>query len=782
MVRSAQDIETFIKQRETVLRSTFNLKTLVLFYCLFLLLICSCNYTSTETDTISYNTHIRPILSDKCFKCHGPDEKKRISGYRLDTEEGAFALLKDQTDLYGIVAGHPEKSEIYSRIVSSDPDYMMPPPEENLTLTTEEIELIRKWIQQGAPYEPHWSFVPLKPVKVPELKDTWIRNEIDAFTLQKMQDKSLKPSREEGSERLLKRVLHDLTGLPPTLSEQDAFIADASDRAYEKIVDAALASPHYGEKMAIMWMDIARYADSHGYQDDGLRTMWPWRDWVIHAFNQNYSYEKFVTWQLAGDLIPNSTKEMILATGFNRNHKITQEGGVIDEEYRIEYVTDRTNTFGKALLGMTFECAKCHDHKYDPISQEEYFGVFTFFNQVPERGLYGDISVASLADPPAMRISCEDREGILNFISRLDSSDVSVMIMKDSSVMRPTHILNRGQYDQKGRLVSHMTPAAILVFDTLRFEKNRLGLARWMFDKKNPLTARVFVNAVWQQFFGQGLVKTSGDFGLQGALPSHPELLDWLAYDFMQHDWDIKRLVRKIVLSSTYRQGAIQEVQYRNKDPENIYLSRGPRYKLSAELMNDHVLSSSGLLFNHIGGPSIKPYQPKGLWEAATSGRGQLATYVQDHGNNLYRRGLYHFIKRTVPPPSMLIFDASNRDQCEVNRTNTNTPLQALVMLNDVRIMEASKFMAAGIVKQQHEPKKQLETAFRRIVCRKPGEQELNVLMAYYARSLNTITEDKAKKLLDVGEKEIAISKPAETAALMQAIHVLYNLEETSMR
>jgi len=752
------------------------------FYFPFLLLIYSCSNTSTKKDPISYNTHIRPILSDKCFKCHGPDEKKRISGYRLDTEEGAFALLKDQVNKYGIVPGHPEKSDAFLRITSKDPDIMMPPPEENLELTEEEVAIIRAWIEQGAAYEAHWSLIPLKPVNVPELEDAWIHNEIDAFTLQKMQEQSLKPSEEEDRERLLKRVMHDLTGLPPDLKDQDAFLADASDRAYEKIVDAALSSPHYGEKMAIMWMDISRYADSHGYQDDGLRTMWPWRDWVIHAFNQNYSYQKFVTWQLAGDLIPNNNKEMILATGFNRNHKITQEGGVIDEEYRVEYVTDRTNTFGKALLGMTFECAKCHDHKYDPISQDEYFGVFAFFNQVPEKGLYGDISIASLADPPYMTITCEDREGILNFISRLDTSDVKVMIMKDSSVTRPTHILERGLYDQKGRVVTYKTPASILSFDTLKFGKNRYGLAKWLFDEKNPLTARVFVNAVWQQFFGRGLVKTSGDFGLQGELPSHPELLDWLAFDFMQNGWDVKRLVKKIVMSATYRQRAFQDEKYRSKDPENIYLSRGPRSKLSAELMQDHVLSSSGLLETHIGGPSVKPYQPKGLWEAATSGRGQLAMYVQDHGQHLYRRGLYNFIKRTVPPPSMLIFDASNRDQCEVNRTNTNTPLQALVMLNDVRVLEASKFLATGLVKQHDEPRKQLEIAFRSIVCRRPGERELNTLMGYFSQNLNIITKDKAKILLDVGEKEVTISRPVETAALMQAIQVLYNLEETSMR
>ncbi len=757
----------------------FRLPSVIL---LVLFLGISCTESHQEPEVVSFNAHIRPILSDKCFKCHGPDEKKRISGYRLDTEEGAYALLKDKTDQYGIVAGHPEKSDIYLRITSDDPNYIMPPPEENLSLTKVEIELIRKWIMQGGPYEPHWSFIPLKPVKIPKVEDDWTSNTIDYFIIEKLKQQRLKPSGMEDKERLLKRVLHDLTGIPPSIKLQNDFLLDNDPDAYEKIVDNALASPHYGEKMAIMWMDIARYADSHGYQDDGLRTMWPWRDWVIHAFNKNYSYKKFVTWQLAGDLLPQKNKESILATGFNRNHKITQEGGVIDEEYRIEYVTDRTNTFGKGLLAMTFECAKCHDHKYDPISQKSYFGTFAFFNQVNEKGLYGDISIASLADPPNMTITKKDREGILSFISKLDTGDLRVMIMKDSSLLRPTHILERGVYDAKGPVVSHSTPEAILPFDTARFEKNRLGLAKWMFDKKNPLTARVFVNLVWQSFFGRGIVRTSGDFGLQGDLPSHPELLDWLAYDFMQHDWNIKRLVKQIVMSSTYKQSSQINKEHLAKDPENIYLSRGPRYKISAELLYDHVLATSGLLNKSVGGPSVKPYQPKGLWESATSGRGQLATYVQDMGDKVYRRGLYHFIKRTVPPPSMLIFDASNRDQCEINRVNTNTPLQSLVLLNDPRVTEASAHLAGLIQKQKSDIKSKIEQSFRTIVCRKPKSNEISNLASYFNETKKLLTPDKARTILTSAAPDLKTEKPIETAALMQTIHLIYNLEETAMR
>ncbi len=744
--------------------------------------ISSCQQ-EVEEAAISYNTHIRPILSDKCFKCHGPDKQKRLSDYRLDTPEGAYAALKDQPDKHGIVPGEPESSDVMHRITSSDPAYLMPPPEENLALTTDEIDLIRRWIAQGARYEQHWAWLPVTRPPLPAVEDRdRIKNEIDLFVQAKIEEAGLTPAEEETPERLLKRVLHDLTGLPPDLAAQDAFLQAPGDEAYEKIVNQALASPHYGEKMAILWMDIARYADSHGYQDDGLRTMWPWRDWVIHAFNSNYSYRQFVTWQLAGDLLPDQTRESLLATGFNRNHKITQEGGVIDEEYRIEYVTDRTNTFGKGLLAMTFECAKCHDHKYDPISQEDYFRTFAFFNQVPEKGLYGDISIASLADPPYMTISQAEKDSLLTFISQQDTMDVQVMIMQDSSILRPTHILERGVYDRKGAVVSHGTPAAILPFDTSRYEANRLGLAEWMFDPKHPLTARVFVNLLWQEFFGRGIVATAGDFGLQGDLPSHPELLDWLAHDFVSHGWDIKRLVKQIVMSATYRQSAVVSQEALAVDPDNLLLARGPRQKLSAELLNDHILASSGLLHTAIGGPSVKPYQPAGLWESATSGRGQLATYVRDEGEKLYRRGLYHFIKRTVPPPAMLIFDASNRDQCEVQRTKTNTPLQSLVLMNDERVLEASRVLAARLMRKNREPDAQLTEAFRRIVCRRPNRKELAVLREYFQSMQQKLDPAKAEALLAVGEKEIPIEDPVQTTALMQTVQLMYNLEETSMR
>lgn len=760
-----------------------SIKVTVIACVIFLGFMSGCNDSTESFNAISYNTHIRPILSDKCFKCHGPDANKRKSGYRLDTEEGAFAALKNHKDKYGIVAGHPEKSDVYLRITSTDPDYMMPPPESNLSLTPDEINLIEKWIKQGAPYQKHWAFIPLKAIPIPDVKSPWANNEIDRFIVQKLQENDLEPSEVMYDDALLKRMMHDITGLPPTLAQQDEFTKTADAKTYEKLLDKALASPQYGEKMAIFWMDVARYADSHGYQDDGLRTMWPWRDWVIHAFNKNYDYKKFVTWQLAGDLLPDKNKETILATGFNRNHKITQEGGVIDEEYRIEYVTDRTNTFGKGLLAMTFECAKCHDHKYDPISQKDYFSAFAFFDRVDEKGLVGDISLASLADPPFMTITKEDREGILSFISKLDTGKVDVMIMKDSTGIRQTKLLERGVYDRPGVVVLPGTPEAILKYDPKKFEPNRLGLTKWMFDPQNPLTARVFVNFVWQEFFGKGIVKTSGDFGLQGDLPSHPELLDWLAYDFMSHGWDIKRLVKQIAMSSTYKQSSKVSPEHIQKDPENVFLARGPRLRLSAELLKDHILASSDLLNPVIGGPSVKPYQPQGLWESATSGRGQLASYVEDQGDKRYRRGLYHFIKRTVPPPSMLIFDASNRDQCEVKRSSTNTPLQSLVLMNDYQVLEAARHLAIKTHKEQSAPESKFEQLFRKIVCRAPKPNEIKKIKDFHKQTLTAMDDKKAKEIVFFGDfKETPDMDIKGTAAMMQTVQLLFNLEETSTR
>jgi hypothetical protein len=752
---------------------------------LVVMMLASCGKHKSVTqvnDSVDFNVHIRPILSDRCFKCHGPDANQRKANLRLDIRENALAALKDNPEAHVIVPGKADESEVYRRISSADTAEVMPPVKSNLRLSGEEIVLIRKWIDQGATYKRHWAFIPPRETALPDVHDTqWPSNEIDNFILAKLEQEGLSPNDRADKERLLKRVSLDITGLPPTFSQQEKFLENNSEKAYETIVDELLAQHQFGEKMAVHWMDVARYADSHGYQDDGYRTMWPWRDWVIHAFNENYPYDKFVTWQLAGDLLPNPTKEQLLATGFNRNHKITQEGGVIQEEYRVEYVTDRTNTFGKAFLALTFECAHCHDHKYDPISQKAYYSTFAFFNQVPEKGLVGDIQVASLADPPKIEITSKEVKEILTFINKKDTAPVNVMVMKDSSWLRPTYVLKRGAYDAHGDTVSMNLPEAILSFNSTKYGSNRLGLAKWLFDKKNPLTARVFVNRMWQEFFGRGLVKTSGDFGMQGEMPSHPALLDWLAMDFMNNGWDIKRLIRQIVTSSTYQQSSVVTPEKLATDPDNVFLSHGPRVRMTAETVRDLALSTSGLLVKEIGGPSVKVYQPKGIWEQSTSGRGILAHYVQDHGDKLYRRGLYSFIKRTVPPPGLLVFDASNRDQCEVKRLRTNTPLQALIMMNDPAILESSRVFAEKLLLSKLDDNAKIETAFRTIVCRRATPEELSILTSYFESEKVKFSSsaDKAKALITAGEYPHAdVPDVAAVAAMMQVVHTIYNMEE----
>ena len=736
---------------------------------------------------ISYNFNIRPIFSDKCFKCHGPDPHQRKAGFRLDIADSAFAPLKETKGAFALVPFKPEESELYRRITSTDTSYQMPDPSSHLgTLTPHEISLIKKWINQGAKYEPLWSLV--RPVKVamPEIRNKeFAKNEIDYFIVSKQEQLGLSPNEEADKERLLKRVSLDLTGLLPSEKMMDDFMANKTPAAYEKVVDELLASPAYGEKMAVHWLDIARYADSYGYQDDNIRTQWPWRDWVIHAFNENMPYDEFVTWQIAGDMLPNATKEQILATGFFRNHKYTEEGGVIPEEYRISYIIDKTKTYAKGILGLTAECAQCHDHKYDPISQKDYYELFAFFNNTKEVGYEGDVGQSKPAKNPILTINDKEVKDLMSFINKKDTGNLMVSVMGERDTLRKTYILNRGLYDQHTTEVLPTALKSVMPFDTVRTPRNRLGLAEWTVDKSNPLTARVFVNHIWQEIFGRGLVKTAGDFGMQGDLPSHPELLDWLAVDFMEHGWNIKRLVKQIVMSATYRQSSKTNAENYKKDPENIYLSRYPRIKVKAEFVRDVVLSSSGLLVRIIGGPSVKPYQPDGLWEMASSGRGQLATYKQDHGDALYRRGMYTFIKLTVPPPSMILFDASNRDQCEVTRTQTSTPLQALMMMNDPTTLEASRVLAQTLLSFNTTAGERIKRAFRRIICRTPNTREMSILQSYYDEQLGAFNEKKldATATLNVGEfpSNGKLDKNA-TAALMKVIDMIYNMEEAIVK
>jgi hypothetical protein len=761
--------------------------SLVIVVAVFCMISCDSKTSASDPtsipDQVSYNFHIRPILSDNCFACHGPDANKREAGLRLDTPEGAYAALKESLGLHAVIPGKPGESELVHRIFASDPNEQMPPPESNLKLTEEQKEILKRWIKQGAAYEPHWAFTkPIKPDVPLNPKDSWSKNEIDRFLWKAMNDRGLKPNGPADKALLLKRISLDITGLPPSPEDIRKFLDDTSPDATEILIDRLLKEKTYGERMAGLWLDISRYSDSFGYQNDNYRTQWPYRDWVIHAFNKNMPYDEFVTWQLAGDLMEGATKEHILATGFNRNHKYTEEEGVIDEEYRIEYVLDKTNTFTKAILGVTAECAQCHDHKYDPISQEDYFSLFAFFNNTPEKGFEGGAGSAIRSKTPLMTIDQEDLDGILSFVNVQDTSRIYVSVMEDfKDTLRNTYVLDRGVYDAPtDKRVYPRTPESILSFGS-QYPQNRLGLAQWTFSEENPLTARVFVNLIWQEIFGVGLVASTGDFGMQGDLPTHPELLDWLAVDFQENGWDIQYLIKEIMSSAAYRQSAVVNPANFEKDPENIFLSRYPRLRLSAEHIRDFVLASSGLLVPEIGGPSVKPYQPDGLWEASSSGRGELSVYRTDSGDKLYRRGMYTFIKLTLPPPALLIFDGSNRDICQVKRQRTNTPLQALALLNDPMILEASRVLAANLDAEFDNSGEAIAEAFVRILGRTPKRNEQELLKELYSEELQRFQENReaVDKLLTIGKfKQMTGKSPESTAALMQVIVALYNLEE----
>lgn len=744
-------------------------------------------YTSMSLpETVDYNFHIKPILSDNCYTCHGPDANKRKGNLRLDIAETALEELKESPGQYAFVAGNPKNSKAYTHMITDDPNELMPPIDSKLSLNSYEKRLIKKWIEQGAKFEKHWAYLSPKKKEVAKIEGSdWGQNQIDGFILRKLRENAMEPSEKASKETLIRRISLDLTGLPPQIDQTKELMALPAEEIIPKAIDRFLSTPAYGERMTQSWLDVARYADSHGYQDDSYRTMWPWRDWVIYAFNKNLPYDEFLTWQLAGDLLPNTTKEQLLATAFNRNHPITQEGGVIQEEYRINYVLDRTNTLGKGILGLTLECARCHDHKYDAISQKNYFELFAFFNQVDEKGLQMDAVQAKnekfFADPPYITLTSEETEGVLDFVNMDSDQRINVMIMNDSAP-KTTFILNRGEYDQPTDSVFADAPDIIFPFGD-ELPRNRLGLAKWLFDKNNPLTARVFVNRIWAMLFGRGLVETVEDFGVQGSLPTHPELLDWLAVDFMEHDWDIQYLLKKIMLSATYQQKSELRPELKKADPENRLLARAPRFRMSGEMIRDYILASSGLLNAEVGGPSVRPYQPKGLWAETNAGenRGVLTKYVQDSGEDLYRRSLYTLWKRTLPPPTMTIFDAPTRDFCEVRRQKTNTPLQALALQNDVQVLEAARVLAQRLVAAENDSAEIVQELFQRILVRSPKKEEFLTLNNYYHDAVALYQDDMedAKKLIAVGEYEQLNVDPAKTAALMLTAQVIYNLDET---
>ncbi|MGA2987368.1 MAG: DUF1553 domain-containing protein [Terriglobia bacterium] len=1067
----------------------------------------------TAVKPADFNRDIRSILSDTCFKCHGPDEKQRMANLRLDDTEGLFA---DRGGYRIIVPGNAAQSKLYQKISSTDDSFRMPPSYSGRTLTAKQIELIKEWIDQGAKWEMLWSFVPPKRPSVPEVKEKeWTRNPIDNFVLARLESEGLKHSPPADKATLLRRVYFDLTGLPPTPAEIDAFVADRSPAAYEKRVDELLASPHYGERMAMPWLDLARYADTQGYHIDPLRHMSPWRDWLIRSFNQNLPYDEFIVEQIAGDLMPNATQDQKIASGFNRNHMINFEGGAIPAEYHVEYVVDRVSTTSTAFLGLTMGCARCHDHKFDPITQKDFYRFAAFFNTVPERGLDGrmgnavpvlplpspdqeekleslktqiartlaalpekeilaqrnewqksalasipepsrqgltayypfdgDVADASgghhdgkvvrgevvyeggsvgkaadfsgevhlnfgnagdfersqpfalavwaapspshgvkiiqkreagekwqgweiAADKPsftgphkriahfqvrlagrwpddAIEIQTKERvavtaphhllveydgsgkasgikiyldgkpvekevlkdhlsgdfrtsapleigdkslgipfEGSLDDLriydrvlndgeaenlalqfpvaailaaldgrpgkqinslreeteagdvqigeeekaqtpeekeagfektrqarlseyfldyaapenerrlyaqlktlrtqeANLEEAIPSVMIMAEMKSPRETVVLGRGQYDNPKEKVTAGVPAFLPPMAP-GLPMNRLGLAKWIVDPANPLAARVAVNHFWQEYFGTGIVKTSEDFGSQGEQPSNPLLLDWLATEFARTGWNVKALQRLIVTSATYQQSSRVSPELFERDPENRLLARGPRFRLPAELIRDNALSVSGLLDERIGGPSIYPYQPKGLWEEMANGEGYTAqTYTESTGGDLYRRSMYTIWKRTVPPAALTTFDAPDREKCTARRSVTNTPLQALVLLNDPTYVEAARFLAARLLTEGGKTATaRINYAFRLATGRNPDSQERAVLLQAAQDALADYRQHRgqAAELLNVGaSRSDPKLSPTELAAWTTVAGIILNLDET---
>ena len=721
-------------------------------------------FSDSEINLVDFNFDVKPILSDKCYTCHGPDDKARKANLRLDTENGFYKALEDNPNHFVIDKNNLVESEILKRISSKNSVYKMPPPESNLDLSDREKEILKKWVLQGGKWDKHWAYIKPELPIVPEVKNiSWTTNEIDYFILRKLESKGMSPSKIEEKEILLRRVYFDIIGLPPSVSDIDNFISDKSPNAYEKIIDKLLESEAYGERMASIWMDLSRYGDSHGYQDDQERIMWPWRDWVIHAYNSNMPYDEFITWQMAGDMLPNATKEQILASGFNRNHKITQEGGVVPEEYRVEYVADRTVTSAKIMMGLTVECARCHTHKYDPITHDEFFSLYSFFNNVDEDGLIG---YGITAPKPNLTINSYDVINELPFINLPDSlNDVTLMVMKETENLRNTYVLNRGSYDSPTKLVKPGTPKAVLKFDEEKYPPNRIGLSKWFFDKENPLTSRVTVNRIWQQFFGVGIVATPDDFGSQGNKPINPELLDWLAFTFQNNDnWNTKKFIKRIVMSSTYRQSSKIKKENLLIDSDNSYLANYPRQKLSAEMIRDNALATSGMLVQKVGGPSVKPIQPPGLWDEVTGGGGgSLAFYIPDTGENLNRRSLYTFWKRTVPPPSMMIFDAPTRDFCAPVRQKTSTPLQSLALMNAPQYQLAAENLSNNIFNEKTSINEKIVKVYRTITGRTPSIKEIDKLINY----LNEVSD---------------LNNYSEKKAFNSLVVLVYNLDETTQK
>jgi hypothetical protein len=822
-----------------------------------------------NADEINFNRDIRPILAENCFYCHGQDANKRQGELRLDDRASAI-------ESGAIVPGDIAASSIVDRILSEDSEAIMPPPKSNKYLTEQQKKLIEQWIASGAEYESHWAYVAPRRPNEPVVDDpqNWVRNPIDRFVLAKLQSEGLSPSPEADRATLIKRISADLVGLPPGPEAVAAFINDPDPQAYDKLVDRLLQSKHYGERVALPWLDAARYADSNGFQQDGDTWQWMWRDWVVKAYNADMPFDQFTIWQIAGDLLPDATVDQKIASGFNRNHLLNGEGGAIAEEQRFNILFDRVDTTTTNWLAMTMACAQCHDHKYDPITQRDYYRLLDAFNHVPENGTPQFFSSRVRVANPVLELPTEENQkriadfdaqiaamdaelapllnaafegwkvGIGNELKedprdlpesvaaklrkpkkeRSDEEEKSielelrkhfddkvrqslaekfpgisqvaalrkqladyradqiprVMIMSDSKE-RDTHILERGEYLKPREKVTFGTPEFMLPLPE-DAPANRLGFARWLVAPDHPLTARVQVNRMWQYFFGTGIVKTSEDFGVQSEFPLHKDLLDWLAVEFSE-GWSMKKMHRLIVTSATYRQSSRMTEQHREIDIENRLFARASRIRMPAMVLRDWALASSGLLDDRLGGAPVYPYQPDGVWESLAITKERDFTYPASRGNDLYRRSLYTFWRRTVGPANM--FDASNRQTCRVRLATTSTPLHSLTTLNDPTWVEAARVLAEKCLVQSEAIEEQLQVAFQRVLCREPKSDELQRLQMAFDKQLQIYQHDEsaAQQLLAVGSaaRDETLDK-AHHAALATVCLGILNLDEALTR
>ena len=800
---------------------------------------------------VEFNRDIRPILADTCFACHGPDQNKRQADLRLDVEEHAVGNQK------AIVPGKPDESEFIKRITADDADERMPPGSTGKTLLPRQLVLLRRWVEQGAQYQRHWSFMPPQRPEVPKvIGEGWLRNPIDRFVLSRLEQQGLAPSDDADKRTLLRRLYFDLIGLPPKPEEVDAFIADTSPAAFEKLVDALLASPHYGERMAVYWLDVVRYADTGGYHSDNHRDVAPYRDYVIGAFQQNKPFDQFTVEQLAGDLLPNATREQRIASGFNRLLQTTEEGGAQPKEYTAKYAADRVRNTSVAWLGLTMGCCECHNHKYDPLTARDFYSLQAFFADVAERavgrqdqtpvavpeqeqqlaridqqlgplrndfhkstpeldaefakwaaageaaGLPKDVAEMLKIEEP--KRTAEQKEKLVkhfrsvtpllttlrNQIADLEqqreavTKTIPVTLVSLAVAPRTVRLLPRGNWlDDSGEVLEPATPASLNPLGVKDRRATRLDLARWMTSPENPLVARVFVNRLWKLCFGQGLVKSVEDFGTQGEWPSHPELLDWLAVEFRDSGWNVKHLHKLLVMSHTYQQTSKIAAKLRDVDPGNRLLARQGRFRLDAEFVRDNALAVSGLLSRTVGGPSVKPYQPRGYWANLNF---PTREWENDRGENQYRRGVYTYWCRTFPQPSLVAFDAPSREECVVDRTRSNTPLQALVLLNDPTYVEAARVLAGRMLREGGASERErLTFAFRQALNRSPQDEEVKLLTELVHKHRQETTNDKAaaEGLLKTGDAPLPDGiDHTELAAWTSAARAILNLHETITR